>query len=228
MSESPPKLLRKIDVGKLNNDILRPWTVNHQSQEVLRNAINDLERTKAYTTPQKKAGVRGLSVLDQKEPVMIDFENTMKLRATLNGYRTQYHPTTAEQQNGTRSSKSKTSSKLSSRQLKDTINNTNSTEQSSDLIQSNPIATALKILDEDDEDAKFAGRIQKRILNEARRHDKELHRPSEVSAVHYSKTLNRNKYLMLKDEAQQHQLHQTHHTNSTGRPPLGLTSIPQK
>lgn len=199
MAESPPKQRKAFDAARMDNNTLRPWTVNTQSEEVLKTAIQDLEKTKAYTTPQKKAGIRGFSILDQKEPAMIDFENSIKLRATLNGYRTQFQPTTAEHSNGIMvvGSKMKTSSKTGSRQKNETQS---PLAQNFSESQINNLTTPINdYVEEDDEDTKYIDKIRKRIYNEAR-HAREYNRPNTVHTVHFSKNFGNRSKLLLKEE----------------------------
>lgn len=54
------------DVSLLKNDILRPWTINLSSSGLMRSETEKLDMVQTFTTPQKWAGIRGMSVLEAK------------------------------------------------------------------------------------------------------------------------------------------------------------------
>jgi hypothetical protein len=84
-------ILRKpVDVAKLNNDKLRPWTVNPSTEGILSTEIRKLDKTIVVTSPQMSAGDIGYSVLDRKVQEIDDFRESLKHRAKLNPYKTYY------------------------------------------------------------------------------------------------------------------------------------------
>jgi hypothetical protein len=84
-------LLKKpVDVATLNNDLLRPWTVNPGTEKILTREISKLDKTIIITSPQMSAGDIGYSVLDRKAPEIEDFHVTMKNRSSFNPHRTIY------------------------------------------------------------------------------------------------------------------------------------------
>jgi hypothetical protein len=84
-------LLKKpVDLATLNNDLLRPWTVNPGTEKILTREISKLDKTINITSPQMSAGDIGYSVLDRKAPEIEDFHTTMKNRSRFNPHRTIY------------------------------------------------------------------------------------------------------------------------------------------
>jgi hypothetical protein len=67
----------------INDRILRPWIVNEDDDEQLRNDCNDLDIAARRTAPYKKAGDFGLSSLDVQPREMIEIE---KLLLNLDSY----------------------------------------------------------------------------------------------------------------------------------------------
>lgn len=61
---SPNKKPRAVNITLVSDDLLRPWTVNHQAQENLDNASKALDSIVSQTSPQTRAGLRGQSSLD--------------------------------------------------------------------------------------------------------------------------------------------------------------------
>ncbi|RYH29006.1 hypothetical protein EON65_10085 [archaeon] len=81
-----------LNVAYLDNETLRPWTINPDAERRLNVEISALENTISITSPQMYAGRRGHSVLDNKFPELVAFEKTIHIRAKANPYRTIYDP----------------------------------------------------------------------------------------------------------------------------------------
>ncbi len=75
MSKSKPKT---VDVSMLSNDDLRPWTMDLVLEERLVIEVDSLEKTISYTSPHKIAGTRGSSVLDGRQPELLEHVRTIK------------------------------------------------------------------------------------------------------------------------------------------------------
>lgn len=57
---------RIVDVSLLNNEALRPWTIDIKSEERMKDEVEKLEKTITITTPQKWGGFPGSSCLEHK------------------------------------------------------------------------------------------------------------------------------------------------------------------
>ncbi len=68
---------KPIDVSLLTNDQLRPWTMDPVLEQKLSVQMEDLEQTISITSPQKKGGNRGDSILDIPTSSHIEFAKTM-------------------------------------------------------------------------------------------------------------------------------------------------------
>ena len=55
-----------IDVSLLNNEVLRPWTIDINSFSKMKDEAFELEKTKMFTSPPKWGGLRGSSELESK------------------------------------------------------------------------------------------------------------------------------------------------------------------
>jgi hypothetical protein len=69
--------MKDVNISATTDEVLRPWTVNHKSDQVLHDAEIMLSRTIAQTSPQKRAGLRGSSSLEYL-PEFEDFKNTFR------------------------------------------------------------------------------------------------------------------------------------------------------
>lgn len=71
--------MKDLNVSATTDEVLRPWTVNLNSDRLLHDAEVMLDRTIAQTSPQKRAGLRGSSSLEYL-PEFEDFKNTFRQR----------------------------------------------------------------------------------------------------------------------------------------------------
>lgn len=71
---SRSKKSKSQDPGLMNNDILRPWTIDVTQEQKLLQVTRGLDQTLSLTSPQKYAGNLGSSVLDSCPPGFREFK----------------------------------------------------------------------------------------------------------------------------------------------------------
>lgn len=81
-SNKPKESTKPIDVSLLTNEQLRPWTIDINLDGKIKNGIGMLEKTVKLCSPQKNAGFRGYSILDDKTDDIIETEKTVELHKT--------------------------------------------------------------------------------------------------------------------------------------------------
>lgn len=147
-------MTERVNVSCLDNEVLRPWTIDVLANERLREEMSALENTISITSPQKNAGRRGVSILDNQIPALVDFHKTVKQRAVANGYRTIY-----DSRQGIPSSSSSKPSGAASR----ASNRSDPTEPASRSPSSSDMPA-----DEDDEDVRYISAVQRSIFTSSR------------------------------------------------------------
>lgn len=66
------------DISLVPNDVLRPWTMDLILDENIHDEVERLNKTISCTSPQKKAGVRGDSILDGMQNTILEHEGTIR------------------------------------------------------------------------------------------------------------------------------------------------------
>lgn len=80
MADLTARKVRFSDMTLLNNDVLRPWTIDLNLERKLQQEAVALDKVLAYTTPQKFAGTLASSVLDSKLNEYAEFTTTLDQR----------------------------------------------------------------------------------------------------------------------------------------------------
>eukprot|EP00981_Chlorochromonas_danica_P006061 scaffold1265_cov173-Ochromonas_danica.AAC.8 len=137
--------------------------------------MSALEDTITFTSPQKYAGKRGISILDNKTPEIVAFEKTVKDRARMSGYHTRYDPTSAERQffmnNSSRSSLSTTANtnETALTSLQNSRSNSRGGMMDSlDKIALPEISPVRKSSFKEDPDIQYITAVKKKIYDDAR------------------------------------------------------------
>jgi hypothetical protein len=81
------KKVKFIEAALIQNDVLRPWTIDINLERRLQQEASALDKVLSFTTPQKFAGTLCSSVIDSVPEELRHFQNTINLRVTrvLNG-----------------------------------------------------------------------------------------------------------------------------------------------
>jgi hypothetical protein len=77
---SKKKTVRFTDSSLINNDVLRPWTIDLNLDRRLQQESSALDKILSFTTPQKFAGTLASSVLDSTPDEFKEFRSTLDQR----------------------------------------------------------------------------------------------------------------------------------------------------
>jgi hypothetical protein len=77
---SKKKTVRFTDSSLINNDVLRPWTIDLNLDRRLQQESSALDKILSFTTPQKFAGTLASSVLDSAPDEYKEFRSTLEQR----------------------------------------------------------------------------------------------------------------------------------------------------
>jgi hypothetical protein len=83
---SKHKVVRFRDSSLIDNDVLRPWTIDLNLDRRLEQESMALDKILTFTTPQKFAGTLASSVLDHPPPEYMEFRNTLDQRLSREGF----------------------------------------------------------------------------------------------------------------------------------------------
>lgn len=76
------KKVKFMDSSLINNDVLRPWTIDINLDSKLQQEAIALEKILSFTTPQKFAGTLASSVLDATPMEYKEFKSSMELKSS--------------------------------------------------------------------------------------------------------------------------------------------------
>lgn len=77
------KKVKFVDSSLINNDVLRPWTIDLTLDSKLQQEAIALEKILSFTTPQKFAGTLASSVLDATPVEYKEFKSTLEQKSNL-------------------------------------------------------------------------------------------------------------------------------------------------
>jgi hypothetical protein len=78
MASKKKKSVKFLDSSLLNNDELRPWTIDLKLDQRLQQESIALDKILSFTTPQKFAGTLASSVLDSTPREFVEFRSTLQ------------------------------------------------------------------------------------------------------------------------------------------------------